>query len=791
MSNGKNEPYYPCFSIPFFDRKFVSLYTFYFSYHEANKKGGTMQRIKHLVRWEFLALFLTLILVFNFAYEPNQRALIESLFEKHYSDLQRFYQVYQAIETKPKLSSSDVAYAERVLSNLIESGFILKPEAYHTLGKLYEREKRLSFALLAYHSMLSLTTTETFLKRDAYLGIARVKQKQNRLREARETLEKAWALPTTYREMETAFALLEIYDQTGNRTEQKGIILALKEVSPSYQKTYENIVRRLWNLFSGEEKRVLLERWFLPAYARLLLEQGKLYIAQDKPSPEWVEKWGVFLANQVENDTLRSVETFLRQKGYVSIAEELSAYRQMTLVSLPQGSSSAQAAYAYKALRSVSRKANYKPALAEKYYENFLVKGFHPEYVSKNLEILIRNLLAYKQYEKITNWVEKTYEKLGFTDISTTIGENIPFWYGYSAWQTGNRELALREWTRTVAIAPGGYFGTLAATYLREVIPSEDLEAYLKTLQKKLEDEKKPMAKLFVDRVLYGLAVKETEKEKYKKEVVAGLSALYPDLFGSSLSALDKLPMEKYFRWLVYSRFGFTDYAKELLYEAGIKNEIVADLAVLKVLVYYKNFDRARALFSRIENDPTIRNHIVFLPPDFQKVLYPLPYAQESKLALAMQTNSLCDVYLVHAVIKGESLFYPRATSRVGARGLMQLMPATAKLLIPSVFDERAVSLYDPANNIVLGTRFLASSMESYGLIGALVVYNGGHRVVDATKNRFQPDDDIVLAEILPYTETRLYVRKVMGYYQGYLATYENKPLSLSVISSPRFLTKK
>ncbi|MFN3661005.1 MAG: tetratricopeptide repeat protein, partial [Brevinematales bacterium] len=316
----------------------------------------------------------------------------------------------------------------------------LKPEAYHTLGKLYEREKRLSSALLAYHSMLDVAHTETFLKRDAYLGIARVKQKQNRLREAKEALEKAWTLPTTYREMETAFALLEIYEKTKDQREQKDIILALKEVSPSYQKTYETIVRRLWNCFSIEEKQTLLERWFIPAYTRLLLEQGKLYIAQEKPPTEWVEKWGVFLASQVENDTLRSVETFLRQKGYVSLAEELSAYRQMILASLPVGSSSAQASYAYKALRSVSRKANYKPSLAEKYYENFLAKGFHPEYVSKNLELLIRNLLAYKQYEKITNWVEKTYKRLGFTDISTTISENIPFWYGYSAWQTKNTE---------------------------------------------------------------------------------------------------------------------------------------------------------------------------------------------------------------------------------------------------------------------------------------------------------------------------------------------------------------
>ncbi|MCX7882887.1 MAG: lytic transglycosylase domain-containing protein [Brevinematales bacterium] len=750
-----------------------------------------MHRLKHLVRWEFLALFLMTVLVFNFAYEPNQRALIESLFEKHYSDLQQFYQVYQAVETKPKLSRADVQYAERVLSNLIEKGFILKPEAYHTLGKLYEREKRPTFALSAYESMLSLSITEGFLKREAYLGIARVRQAQRRFTQAKEALEKAWAIPTTYREQETAFALLDIYSQIGEKNKQKAVLLKLNDVFPSYLSLYHTVLRRLWDEFSPSEQLSLLERWFVPSMVDLLAEQGKRYIAKANPPLEWVEKWAVFLASYMENERLRGIEIFLKQRGYGSVAEELSAYRVMNLVSLPTGSSSAQAAYAYKALRAVSRRANYKPSLAEKYYENFLARGFHSEYVSKNLELLIRNLLAYKQYDRVVFWVEKTYEKMGVSETSFALAENISFWYGYSAWRMGNLEVALREWGRTVATAPGGYFGSLAVSYLREVVPSELLEEYIRTLKKKREESKYPSDILFFNRLLYGLAEKGMEKEKYKKEVVTGLSQLYPDLFGSSLAALDKLPMEKYFRWLVYSRFGFTEYARELLYETGIKNEIVADLAVLKVLVYYKNFARARELFSRIENDPLIKPHVVFLPSEFQKVLYPLPYTQEVRLALAMQTNDLCDVYLVHAVIKGESLFYPRAISRVGARGLMQLMPATARLLIPSVFDETMVSLYDPANNIVLGTKFLANSLQTYGLVGALAVYNGGQRVVERTRNLFQPDDEVVLAEILPYTETRLYVRKILGYYQGYLATYENRQLPLSLVTTPRFLTKK
>ncbi|MDI6775941.1 MAG: lytic transglycosylase domain-containing protein [Syntrophales bacterium] len=110
------------------------------------------------------------------------------------------------------------------------------------------------------------------------------------------------------------------------------------------------------------------------------------------------------------------------------------------------------------------------------------------------------------------------------------------------------------------------------------------------------------------------------------------------------------------------------------------------------------------------------------------------------------------DSALIKAVIKAESNFNPRAVSPVGARGLMQLMPATASSL------EVQDSLH-PENNIEGGVRYLRYLLNLFNgdLPLTLAAYNAGEGAVARYNN-----------SIPPYEETQTYIQRVLNYFNKY-----------------------
>lgn len=103
---------------------------------------------------------------------------------------------------------------------------------------------------------------------------------------------------------------------------------------------------------------------------------------------------------------------------------------------------------------------------------------------------------------------------------------------------------------------------------------------------------------------------------------------------------------------------------------------------------------------------------------------------------------------LVQAVVQVESSYNPRARSKKGAMGLMQLMPETAREL--GVRDP-----WDPSQNISGGTRYLRQQIDRFGdLTLALAAYNAGPTAVQRYRG------------VPPYAETERYVQKVLALYQ-------------------------
>jgi soluble lytic murein transglycosylase len=138
---------------------------------------------------------------------------------------------------------------------------------------------------------------------------------------------------------------------------------------------------------------------------------------------------------------------------------------------------------------------------------------------------------------------------------------------------------------------------------------------------------------------------------------------------------------------------------------------------------------------------------------------------------------------LLHALTRQESEFNAGAVSPAGARGLMQLMPSTARLIASQhkVKFELHKLTADPAYNVMLGAAFLSRLISSYNgsYVMAVAAYNAGPgRVRDWVKVFGDPRrsaiDPVDWVERIPFTETRNYVQRVLEGLQLYRCRFEN-----------------
>ncbi len=178
------------------------------------------------------------------------------------------------------------------------------------------------------------------------------------------------------------------------------------------------------------------------------------------------------------------------------------------------------------------------------------------------------------------------------------------------------------------------------------------------------------------------------------------------------------------------------------------------------------------------------------VPPDARSAYYPL--AEADRIAEAARAAGV-PASLLFGLIRQESVFTENAKSRSGALGLMQVMPATGRLLFRKENGKGRPDLNDPSANLRLGARYLRQLLDAFhgDTAAALAAYNAGPGRVRAWKKAsgLVPEDEFL--ESIPFGETRQYVKRVLFYQGSYASLYglpldNAPPVATLPVSEPR-----
>ena len=148
----------------------------------------------------------------------------------------------------------------------------------------------------------------------------------------------------------------------------------------------------------------------------------------------------------------------------------------------------------------------------------------------------------------------------------------------------------------------------------------------------------------------------------------------------------------------------------------------------------------------------------------------------------------IVDPALVYALVRQESNFRPTVVSHAGARGLMQLMPLTAR----AIGGSQAARLHDPAVNLAIGQRYLLVLAEDEDVDGDLMRVlagygqgvNGLKRWVNEVRGAGEP---LLFLEAIPNPQTRVLIEEALMYSWHYAALLHRPATSLDALAAGRY----
>ena len=209
-------------------------------------------------------------------------------------------------------------------------------------------------------------------------------------------------------------------------------------------------------------------------------------------------------------------------------------------------------------------------------------------------------------------------------------------------------------------------------------------------------------------------------------------------------------------------------------------------------------YDKQLAVFAQTHGMATVELHLDrYSKKDHANHLVhrvnPMAYPFSS---YAPQDGFRVDRALIFALMRQESFFKANAVSRAGARGLMQIMPATAAFIAKDrrLRHKGRYKLSDPAFNMSLGQRYLEYLMShkvspQNNLLSTLICYNAGpgNLAKWLARHKNLKDDPLFFIENIPITETRLYVKYVLANLWHYRLRFDQDVPSLRELAAGKW----
>jgi len=237
-----------------------------------------------------------------------------------------------------------------------------------------------------------------------------------------------------------------------------------------------------------------------------------------------------------------------------------------------------------------------------------------------------------------------------------------------------------------------------------------------------------------------------------------GRSPVPISLASTPPTALSRLKSYNSVRALMYlNKLGFTSWGNSFFSQLPYAMKKPGDLAALSALATSYSLPHVALRIAKRSN--SIYGY------DFGRLQFPTNVLPRLK-----KIGRPVEMALVHAIIRQESEFNGAARSPVGAQGLMQMMPGTAKITAKKHGQRYSRKrLYNPSYNLMLGTAHIGDLIYRFSgsYIMLIAAYNaGGGRVNEWNKKFGDPRtgaiDPIDWVESIPFNETRNYVKRVM-----------------------------